>query len=183
MNEVRRHSVYFVDQMEAIGPLYDMIQKGEFVASYGARASGKSTRVDQAMFELERRGMSKYENYKHILVRWSAIVINAPKYFKLYDVKSADDFMSKFQKSNWKSDVLFINEYDTSLVADDDVKTSFLGAIRNIKNSKRHYALWSAVVIGPLSILFLKSDKMNISPLNVKEPFRNPNFTLAQVES
>ncbi|EXX74704.1 hypothetical protein RirG_048750 [Rhizophagus irregularis DAOM 197198w] len=84
--------------------------------------------------------------------------------------------MSKFQKSNWKSDVLFINEYDTSLVADDDVKTSFLGAIRNIKNSKRHYALWSAVVIGPLN-------KMNISPLNVKEPFRNPNFTLAQVES
>ncbi|CAG8570635.1 8935_t:CDS:2 [Rhizophagus irregularis] len=57
MNEVRRHSVYFVDQMEAIGPLYDMIQKGEFVASYGARASGKSTRVDQAMFELERRAV------------------------------------------------------------------------------------------------------------------------------
>ncbi|CAB5107424.1 unnamed protein product [Rhizophagus irregularis] len=65
--------------------------------------------------------------------------------------------MSKFQKSNWKSDVLFINEYDTSLVADDDVKTSFLGAIRNIKNSKRHYALWSAVVIGPLR--YLRVDK------------------------
>ncbi|PKK55553.1 hypothetical protein RhiirC2_832089, partial [Rhizophagus irregularis] len=29
---------------------------------------------------------------------------------------------------------------------------------------------------------FLKSDKINVSPFNVKEPFRNPNFTLAQVE-
>ncbi|CAB4443514.1 unnamed protein product [Rhizophagus irregularis] len=30
--------------------------KGEFVALYGARASGKSTRVDQAMIKLESEG-------------------------------------------------------------------------------------------------------------------------------
>ena len=49
-------SVYFVDPTEMSGPLYDMIQKGNFVALYGARASGKSTRVDQDMVRLKREG-------------------------------------------------------------------------------------------------------------------------------
>ncbi|PKK68708.1 hypothetical protein RhiirC2_781910 [Rhizophagus irregularis] len=112
MNEVR-HSVYFLDPMETSGSLYDMIQKGEFVALYCARASGKSTRMDQAMFDLERRGMFAFVNMKTIITFWSAIAINVPKYFKLNDVKSADDFIQ--------------NKY---------------------------------------------------LPLNVKEPFRNQNFTL-----
>jgi hypothetical protein len=114
----------------------------------------------------------------------AALSINAPKYFKLNEVKSSDDFMFKFRKSNWESDVVFfIDEYDVLLEANDDVKSSFLGTIRNIKNSKRDYAMLSFVAIGPLSILFLKSDKINAPPFNVIKPFRNPNFTLAQVES
>ena len=72
---------------------------------------------------------------------WSSIstklAINAPKYFKLNEVKSADDFMFKFQKSDWKSDVvLFIDEYNALLEANDDIRSSFLGAICSIKNSK-----------------------------------------------
>src|SRR4051794_29192241 len=55
MNEMR-NLVYFVDPAESSVPLYNMIQKGEFVALYGARASGKSTRVDQVTFELESEG-------------------------------------------------------------------------------------------------------------------------------
>ena len=55
MNEVR-DSVYFVDPTETSGPLFNMIKKGEFVALYGARASGKSTRVDQAVVDLESEG-------------------------------------------------------------------------------------------------------------------------------
>jgi hypothetical protein len=96
---------------------------------------------------------------------WSAVDvelhINAPQHFKLNDVKSADDFKLKMQKEHWndKHVILFIDEYDTLLGANDDVKSSFLGTIRNIKNLKRHYALWSSVAIGPLSILLLKSDK------------------------
>jgi energy-coupling factor transporter ATP-binding protein EcfA2 len=55
MNEIRG-SVYFVDPAEASRPLFNMIKKGEFVALYGARASGKSTRVDQVIIELESEG-------------------------------------------------------------------------------------------------------------------------------
>ncbi|CAB4378940.1 unnamed protein product [Rhizophagus irregularis] len=170
-NELR-DSVYFVDTTETSGPLRDMIQKGEFVALYGARASGKSTRVDQAIFKLKSKGyVCIYVSLERVNISttdifWSslgaALSINAPKYFKLNEVKSSDDFMFKFRKSNWESDVVFfIDEYDVLLEANDDVKFSFLGTIRNIKNSKRDYAMLSFVAIA----------------------IRNPNFTLAQVES
>ncbi|PKC02781.1 hypothetical protein RhiirA5_424742 [Rhizophagus irregularis] len=189
-NELR-DSVYFVDTTETSGPLRDMIQKGEFVALYGARASGKSTRVDQAIFKLKSEGyVCIYVTLEGVNISttdifWSSLgtklAINAPNYFKYNEVKSSDDFMFKFRKSNWESDVVFfIDEYDVLLEANDDIKSSFLGTIRNIKNSKRDYAILSSVAIGPLSILFLKSDKINVPPFNVIKPFRNPNFTLAQ---
>ncbi|EXX70530.1 hypothetical protein RirG_086580 [Rhizophagus irregularis DAOM 197198w] len=192
-NELR-DSVYFVDTTETSGPLRDMIQKGEFVALYGTRASGKSTRVDQAIFKLKSEGyVCIYVTLEGVNISttdifWSSLgtklAINAPNYFKYNEVKSSDDFMFKFRKSNWESDVVFfIDEYDVLLEANDDIKSSFLGTIRNIKNSKRDYAILSFVAIGPLSILFLKSDKINVPPFNVIKPFRNPNFTLAQVES
>ncbi|UZO06009.1 uncharacterized protein OCT59_026345 [Rhizophagus irregularis] len=188
-------SVYFIDPTESSGSLYAMIQKGEFLALYGARASGKSTRMDQAVIELESKGYVcitiSFEriNMNTIDTFWSAVgvelCIGSPQHFGLNDVKSADDFMLKFRKEPWndKQVVLFIDEYDELFGANDDVKSSFLGTIRSIKNAKRFYALWSSVVIGPLSILFPKTDKRNVSPFNVLDSLRNPNFTLAQVES
>lgn len=52
-----RNNVYFVDLEETNVPLLDMILKGEFVTLYGARASGKSTRVDQVMEKLKSQGI------------------------------------------------------------------------------------------------------------------------------
>ena len=104
---------------------------------------------------------------------WSSIgaklVINAPKYFELNEVKSADDFMLKFRKELWndKHVVLFIDEYDELFEAKDDVKSSFLGTIRSIKNAKDYYALLSSVAIGPFSILHLSSDRITTSPFNI----------------
>ncbi|GET51179.1 P-loop containing nucleoside triphosphate hydrolase protein [Rhizophagus irregularis DAOM 181602=DAOM 197198] len=157
-NELR-DSVYFVDTTETSGPLRDMIQKGEFVALYGTRASGKSTRVDQAIFKLKSEGyVCIYVTLEGVNISttdifWSSLgtklAINAPNYFKYNEVKSSDDFMFKFRKSNWESDVVFfIDEYDVLLEANDDIKSSFLGTIRNIKNSKRDYAILSFVAIG-----------------------------------
>jgi hypothetical protein len=105
---------------------------------------------------------------------WSALGIalhiDAPKYFKKDDVKSADDFMLKFRKQEWNNRVvIFIDEYDALLEANDDIKSSFLGTICAIKNSKENYAILSFVAIGPFSILHLKSDKITTSPFNVNE--------------
>jgi len=52
-----RNDVYFVDLEETNVPLLDKILSGEFVALYGARASGKSTRVFQAMEKLKNQGI------------------------------------------------------------------------------------------------------------------------------
>jgi len=115
----------------------------------------------------------------------TALNINAPKYFGNGDVKSSDDFLRKFQKAQWndKHVVLFIDEIDALLGAHDDIKSSFLGVIRAIKNTKENYALLSSVAIGPFSILHLNSDRITTSPFNIRDPFRNPNFTLEQVQT
>ena len=52
-----RDYVYFVDLEETNAPLLEMILRGEFVALYGARASGKSTRVVQVMEKLKSQGI------------------------------------------------------------------------------------------------------------------------------
>ncbi|RIB28906.1 hypothetical protein C2G38_2156723 [Gigaspora rosea] len=116
--------------------LLDIILRGEFVALYSARASGKSTRMFQVMEKLRNQGIIAFN-----------------------DVKSADDFKLKFRKEQWndKQVVLFIDEYDELFKVHDDIKSSFLGTIRAIKNAKDYYALL--------------------------DPFRNPNFTLEQVQT
>jgi energy-coupling factor transporter ATP-binding protein EcfA2 len=65
MNEMR-NLVYFVDPAETSRPLYNMIQKGEFVALYGARASGKSTRVDQVIVKLKSEGYVSFSSEQYI---------------------------------------------------------------------------------------------------------------------
>ena len=52
-----RDDVYFVDLEESNVPLLNKILRGEFVALYGARASGKSTRVVQVMEKLKSQGI------------------------------------------------------------------------------------------------------------------------------
>ncbi|CAG8740666.1 7159_t:CDS:2, partial [Dentiscutata erythropus] len=107
------------------------------------------------------------------------------KYFREDDVKSASDFMKKFKKEHWNNNhvFLFIDEYDLLFGAHEDIKSSFLRLINAIKNAKDYYALLSLVAIGPFSILHLSSEKTSMSLFNVKEVFRNPNFTLEQVQT
>ena len=114
-----------------------------------------------------------------------ALHASAPKYFGKADVKISDDFCLKFMKEKWNDNrvVLFIDEFDALLGANDDIKSSFLGVIRAMKNTKKNYALLSSVAIGPFSILHLDSDRITTSPFNVMNPFKNPNFTLEQVQT
>ncbi|PKY53971.1 hypothetical protein RhiirA4_472487 [Rhizophagus irregularis] len=193
-NSIRNY-VYFVDLEETNAPLLDMILRGEFVALYGARASGKSTRVFQAMEKLKSQGIvCIYVSFEGVNMEttdifWSALGaelhINAPQHFKLNDIKSAYDFKLKLQKEKWndKHVVLFIDEFDALLEAHDDIKSSFFETIRTIKNVRDYYALLSSVAIGPFSILHLSSDRITTSPFNGRDPFRNPNFTLEQVQT
>ncbi|KAF0519593.1 transcriptional regulator [Gigaspora margarita] len=194
LDAVRKH-VYFVDLEKTNVPLLNMILRGDFVTLYGARASGKSTRVFQIMEKLKNLGIVciyvTFEqcNMATIDTFWStfgaALHITAPKYFGKDDVKSATDFMMKLAKEHWNDNhvVLFIDEFDTLFEAHDEIKSSFLRTIRAIKTAKNYDALLSSVAIGPFSILNLSSERMTTSPFNIKESFRNPNFTLEQVQT
>src|SRR5690349_19287675 len=69
-------------------------------------------------------------------------------------IKSASEFARLLGKDRCKQKVvLFVDEYDVLYEASDEVRTSFLGIIRGIKNAKDSYSLWSSVAIGPFSIL------------------------------
>jgi hypothetical protein len=114
----------------------------------------------------------------------TALHVNAPEYFERDDIETSDDFQFKFMKRQWNDNhVLFFDEYDALLEAHDDNRSSFLEVIHAIKNTKEKYALWSSVAIGPFSILHLNLDKKIKSPYNIKDPFKNPNFTLKQVQA
>jgi len=108
---------------------------------------------------------------------------DATNYPQLNTIKSADDFSQIFLRSNWEDHViLFIDEFDKLYRASDDVKSSCLETLRGIKTKKDNYAIWSVVAIGPFSILYLRSNNLTTSPFNVNNPFKNPNFSLEQVQ-
>ncbi|CAG8517732.1 10350_t:CDS:2 [Paraglomus occultum] len=188
-----RDNVYFVDPSGESVPLLDMIRRGEFVALYGARASGKSTRVIQAKEQLIREGficvyitleMINIESVDKFWISLShSFETSVASNINFTGIKSASEFARLLGKDRCKQKVvLFVDEYDVLYEASDEVRTSFLGIIRGIKNAKDSYSLWSSVAIGPFSILHLSSNK-SMSPFNVKDPFPNPNFTKEQVQS
>src|SRR5437763_13624292 len=49
ITKIEQSMVYFVDPIVQSSTLLQMIRKGEFVAFYGSRSSGKSTRVISIM--------------------------------------------------------------------------------------------------------------------------------------
>jgi Cdc6-like AAA superfamily ATPase len=53
IRRVQRAGVYFVDPLKLSGPLLNNIRDGDFIALYGARATGKTTRVFRVMEQLE----------------------------------------------------------------------------------------------------------------------------------
>ncbi|CAG8734422.1 46043_t:CDS:2, partial [Gigaspora margarita] len=167
------HAVYFVDPMKESRPLLEKIQEGQFVALHGARASGNVS--------LEQINIKSVDNFWHTL--GSHLYLDVLKYIRPDSINSSNDFDLVFQKSKWENRVvLFIDEFDMLYHATEDVLSSCLNTLRGIQGTKENYAIWSVVAIGPFSILYLNSNNFTTSPFNVNEPFKNPNFTLEQVQ-
>jgi predicted AAA+ superfamily ATPase len=51
-----RSLYYFIDHKERNVKLLEMIEKGEFIALHGPRASGKTTRMFQIQEQLQEKG-------------------------------------------------------------------------------------------------------------------------------
>ncbi|RIA78879.1 hypothetical protein C1645_849727 [Glomus cerebriforme] len=201
-----RPLAYFIEP-NGNDPLFEMIiQKREYVVLYGARASGKSTRVQRFRELLSLKGyVCIYVGLELINLDfdvcnfWTSLGIclihdisenyclKSISYFDSVNdlhIKSAIDFIDIFKKSNWKKNnvVLFIDEFDKLYDSDVAVKSSCLETLRGIKNTKENYAFWCMVAIGTFSIIHLESGKISTSPFNIREPFLNPNFTFEHVQ-
>ncbi|CAG8637479.1 3564_t:CDS:2, partial [Ambispora gerdemannii] len=175
---------FFADPTERNIQLLNMIEWGDFVALYGPQTSGKTTNPETTTIQ---RLCLHISNIKSVDEFWQTLgthlYLDTLQYIGLNTINSASDFDLIFQKSNWKNYVVILtNEFDKLYIAKDDVKSSFFETIRGIKATKGNYAIWSVVAIGPFSILHLNSDNLTTSLFNVKEPFRNPNFMLKQVQ-
>ncbi|KAF0504247.1 polyketide biosynthesis operon protein cyro [Gigaspora margarita] len=108
--------VYFIDLTEQNAPLLESVHRGEFVALHGSRASGKSTRVLQLQDQLNSKDfICIYTSFEHVSMNnvdlfcqtlGMILQRNAPELFgplKNLQIKSANDFLNTFHKTQWKS--------------------------------------------------------------------------------
>lgn len=112
--------------------------------------------------------------------------------FEIPAMKTLEDIMNVFalEAEIWRylfeepdrKVVLFFDEFDTLLSPNQkQVCDSFLTNLRIIKTSP-HYAIKSVVGIGTFSILNLNTSNRSVSPFNVSDAFKNPNFTEDEVK-
>ncbi|CAG8528853.1 7476_t:CDS:2 [Racocetra fulgida] len=155
------HSIiYFIDPTEQNAPLLESIHRGEFIALYGSRASGKTTRVLQLQDQLNSKTLFASKNviklrpslsvvlsfplysatFEHVSMNnvdlfWQTLGMtlqhNAPELFgplKSLQIKSANDFLNTFHRTQWKSldTVILFDEFDMLYNATEDVLASCL---------------------------------------------------------
>ncbi|RIA82228.1 hypothetical protein C1645_879297 [Glomus cerebriforme] len=168
---------------------------------YGTRASGKSTRVMRTISELENESfLCNYTSFQHISdgeAFWNSFGRNLSIYRgsskhlgSCTNINSADDFVTYFSIDGWEKAgndpndhiVLFFDEFDRIYEMDDNLRSNFLSTLRSIRNDIESYVIQAIVVVGTFSILHLDSNKKKISPFNIKDAIRNPNFDMEIVQ-
>ncbi|KAF7730082.1 hypothetical protein EC973_003028 [Apophysomyces ossiformis] len=194
--EVRKY-VYYVDQRKSNEPLITVIQRGGFVQMYGSRASGKSSRILEAMDTLTEDGYECMyvdlqgtdttceENFWVGLNRELRI-------FRLpLEFNNSTGFLEAFSARHNRWDrpvVIFFDEFD-KLLQDNSayVCSSVLEIIRHIRNNSyktgehRKYVIHSIVSIGTYATLRLNQTQQAFSPFNTSENFQNESLSMDQV--
>ncbi|RGB41798.1 hypothetical protein C1646_684852 [Rhizophagus diaphanus] len=203
LRETDWSSSYFVDPagQEQQDLLFRKIEEHSFIMLYGTRASGKSTRVMRAISVLEKSSyVCNYLSFEQITDYaegfWNLLGTNISIYKRsseylgsCTDIKIAVDFLRYFSITDWKKNeknpdvriILFFDEFDRIYTMDERLRSDFLGVLRAIKNDIDSYVIQAIVVIGTFSILHLDSSTQPISPFNIRDSVRNPNFDLEQV--
>nr|CAG8507490.1 6128_t:CDS:2 [Entrophospora candida] len=187
---------YFADPAEQNAPLLEKIRDGHFVVLYGTRASGKSTRVQKAIQQLEHDFVCNYLSLEYVNINsldnfWKTLGLtlsrdNDCNFESCNTINSAQSFLDFFSKNFVNKNknlriILFLDEFDKLLKADSKVCSEVLDIFRGIRNTPGTFAIHSVVAIGTFSILHIDSSS-STSPFNIKEPFQNPSFTLNQVQ-
>ncbi|GES98461.1 P-loop containing nucleoside triphosphate hydrolase protein [Rhizophagus clarus] len=204
MREMDWYSKYWLDPMddEQNKSLLKKITDGSFTGLYGARASGKSTRILRIINHLSKDYLCNYSSMEQINTNnnnnfWKTFgralsIGSASRSFdSCTSIASADDFQEYFSIKSWSGDVndriiLFIDEFDKLYQFDENIRSEFLQILRFIKNATHLFVIYAIVIVGTFSILHLDSETSSsrsnlVSPFNVKDLVHNPNFSSERV--
>lgn len=178
--------------------LVECIDRGFYVLLQGVRGSGKTTRcvyainhqlVDYCCLYVSLQGLEA-DDVKTFWPEFSSrlLLYNEDKIHtnQVTPVTGVRDFLLLFTKSELFEDkkkvVLFVDEFDFLLYGKEEMRTSFLDALREMKQNRNVYWLQSFIGIGPLKITdVIKATK--ISPFNVSESILAPTFTKEETQN
>ncbi|GJJ73244.1 hypothetical protein EMPS_05602 [Entomortierella parvispora] len=193
-----RSLVYYADQTDNNQPLVQKILNGDFLQIYGARASGKSSRVIDAMDALSSECECLYVdlqsvNFSSDEAFWPSLCRRLQPYGLPQDFNNSDGFQMAFATTHqrWtKPVVIFLDEFDP-LHADSatEICSSVLSALRSIRNDPSRgkgapqNAISSVVSIGTYGILKLTQSNSALSPFNSSDNLQNRGLSTDQVHA
>ncbi|GJJ77627.1 hypothetical protein EMPS_09986 [Entomortierella parvispora] len=191
-----RPLVYYADQTDNNKPLIQRIHNGEFVRVFGARASGKSSRIVDAMEVLKDFYECFYVDFSDLTLSseeafWSSLcnilkLSGTPLAFN-----SVHGFHNAFnaEHKRWtRQVVIFFDEFDRLHEPYAvDICSSMLSQLRSIRNepsrgsNKPSHVIRSIVSIGTYAILELNQTESRLSPFNSSDNFQNRSLSMDQV--
>jgi hypothetical protein len=100
------------------------------------------------------------------------------------DISSQQDFFRAFASgSQERPVVLLIDELSKLHSAPDDIRNTFLEALREIRNHNVAYVIDSVIATGTFSIVSLSTTDTSLSPFNVSNSIQNPYFTFEETRT
>ena len=200
---------YVVPRTEEISEFNNRVKEGRYIVLSAPRQTGKTTFFKMALdtlttedptyfpiqldFQVMRKGSPPifYERLSHLIHRQIEYVL---KNRGMQQVGELTQFFEKTQLSDHfsmvpffeelsqfldnKKIVLLIDEFDG---IPQDVVSDFLYTLRYIYLSDEFNCLHSVGIVGVRSISQLNYDR-SVSPFNIQDEFRLPNFMLNQVQ-
>ena len=111
---------------------------------------------------------------------WSSISVELDAAGLPNAISSPATFHRAFIKSEWERPVvILIDEMSEMLQAPDEVKDSFLGALRGVRH-KEESAIQSIVAAGTFSIIRLGPTNLSLTPLNVASTMQMSYFSIEE---
>ncbi len=199
---------YFVARTEELADFVDRLEKGRYIVLFAPRQTGKTTFFRNALDALESKGnryfpiQLNFEGYVDIetSVFYSSLCKEICK--KIKDVfqkrgKNPSDSLNQFLANAQITDSVSMREFFESLgsllenqrfvmIIDEFDATppalrGFLHSLRQIYLSGKDRCPYSVGIVGVKSIPQLNYDR-SISPFNIQDEFKLPNFTFEQVQ-
>ncbi|GJJ71749.1 hypothetical protein EMPS_04106 [Entomortierella parvispora] len=191
-----RSFVYYADQTDNNKPLVQRIHNGEFIRVFGARASGKSSRIVDAMEALKDVYECLYVDFTNLVLSseeafWSSLCTLLKLGGTPLAFNSAYGFRNAFntEHKRWtRPVVIFFDEFDR--IHDPyavEICSSMLGKLRSIRNDpsrgsdRPSHVIRSIVSIGTYAILQLNQTESMLSPFNPCGNFQNRSLSMDQV--